>query len=239
MKRIVQHLLNKLGYQITSYPEKDLSRRLRLINHYGINSIIDIGANKGQYSLEMRKFGYSGKLISFEPLSSVFKELQLKASHDDKWLTYNNAMGNFDGNAIINIAGNSYSSSLNNMLESHINAAPLSRTIGTENITVKKLDTIFNNIFEPDDAIMLKIDTQGYEKNVIEGANKSLEFIRLIQLEMSLVALYENELLLADMIKFLQHRNFVLVSLENGFSNADTGQLLQVDGIFVNSFYHI
>lgn len=240
MKRLVQLLMNKFGYQITLYPDRDFSRRLRLIKHYGINTIIDIGANKGQYSLEMRKFGFSGELRSFEPLSLAFKELQLKAINDKKWQTFNNAMGDFDGSTTINIAGNSHSSSINKMLESHLKAAPLSRNIGTEKIIVKKLDTIFYDLFKEDDAILLKIDTQGYEKKVLDGANRSLEFIRLIQLEMSLIPLYENEFLLADMIKFLQQQGFILVSLENGFSNSETGQLLQVDGIFVNSSnYHM
>lgn len=234
MKRLVQNLLNKFGCQIKRYPDVDISRRLKLIKHYNISKILDVGANMGQYSLELRKFGFRGNIISFEPLSGTFSKLKSNAINDKKWQTFNFAIGNEDGNAIINVAGNTFSSSINNMLESHLKVAPSSRYICTENITIKRLDTIFHNIHSSGDVVLLKIDTQGYEKKVLEGAKQSLENIQLIQLEMSLIPLYENELILADMIKFLEQRKFELVSLENGFINDETGQLLQVDGIFVN-----
>jgi len=85
--------------------------------------------------------------------------------------------------------------------------------------------------------VMMKIDTQGYEKNVIDGALTSLNRIKIIQLEMSIVPLYENETLFVEMIQYLDNNGFILYSLENGFSNPTTGQLLQVDGIFVNKAF--
>ena len=80
---------------------------------------------------------------------------------------------------------------------------------------------------------MLKIDTQGYERNVIEGALASLSRIMIIQLEMSIVPLYENEILFIETIKYLEKIGYQLFSVKNGFTNQYTGQLLQVDGIFV------
>lgn len=82
---------------------------------------------------------------------------------------------------------------------------------------------------------MMKIDTQGFEKNIIDGANESLKHFKIIQLEMSIVPLYENEMLYIEMINYLDKRGFQLFSLENGFSDRTTGQLLQVDGIFVQN----
>jgi FkbM family methyltransferase len=234
MKRHIKSFLNKFGYQITRYPNIDISRRIQIIKNHNINKVIDVGANLGQYSLELRKFGFCGNIISFEPLSKTYSQLQQKTSNDKKWQTYNIAIGNEDGEAIINVANNTYSSSINNMLESHLIAAPTSRYVSKEIITIKKIDTIFNNICCSDDIVLLKIDTQGYEKQVLEGARKSLNKILLLQLEMSLIPLYENELIIADMIKFLEKIQFELISLENGFVNNETGQLLQVDGIFVN-----
>lgn len=239
MKRLIQNLLNKIGFQIKRYPDLDISRRLKLINHYKINKILDVGANIGQYSLELRKFGFKGHIISFEPLSGTYSKLKSNAKNDKKWQTFNFAIGNEEGNTLINVAGNTFSSSINNMLESHLKVEPSSRYISTENITIKRLDTIFNSIHSSGDIILLKIDTQGYEKNVLEGASQSLDNILLIQLEMSLIPLYENELILADMIKFLEQKKFEIVSIENGFTNDETGQLLQVDGIFINKQINI
>jgi hypothetical protein len=63
---------------------------------------------------------------------------------------------------------------------------------------------------------MIKIDTQGYEKNVIDGATESLNNIKIIQLEMSILPLYENEILFIEMINYLDKKGFQLFSLENG-----------------------
>ncbi len=234
MARLINKLLHLGGYQICSYPGKDLSRRLKLINQCRIGKLLDVGANYGGYSKGMRKLGFKGKIISFEPLSSAFKLLAINASKDNKWEIFNYAIGNHDGYDTINIAGNSCSSSLNKMLDTHVKAKPASKYVGTEKIRIKKIDTIFHDICRPDEKILLKIDTQGYEEHVIEGAKDSLGAIHIIQLEMSLIPLYENELLLTDMINFMKDKDFELVSIEPGFSNSATGQLYQVDGIFIN-----
>ena len=82
---------------------------------------------------------------------------------------------------------------------------------------------------------MLKIDVQGFEKKVLAGAEASLQKIKIIQLEMSLVPLYQNEWLFHEVLEYLTQKGFQLYSLENGFFNKETGQLLQADGIFINT----
>jgi FkbM family methyltransferase len=183
----------------------------------------------------MRELGYRNKIISFEPLKSAFEELKNASFKDNNWIVNNYAIGNKDINGVINVAGNSYSSSILNMLPMHLNSAPKSKYIAQEEIEIKKLDSIFNSFCNKEDRVMIKIDTQGYEKNVIDGANETLSNIKIIQLEMSLVPLYENEMLFIDMINFLDKKGFRLFSLEDGdgFSDPTTGQLLQIDGIFV------
>ena len=120
------------------------------------------------------------------------------------------------------------------MLPKHIISAPESEYIAKEKIQIKKMDSIFHLFFEDGDNIMLKIDTQGYEKNVLLGAQDVLSNIKIIQVEMSVVPLYENEILFIEMINFLDSKGFELFSLENGFSDEKTGKLLQLDGIFIN-----
>ena len=126
------------------------------------------------------------------------------------------------------------SSSILNILPEHIKSAPTSEFVAKQNIKIKRLDSIFENFFEECDNVMLKIDTQGYEKNVILGAENILSKIKIIQLEMSIVPLYENEILFIEMINFLDSKGFELFSLENGFADTKTGKLLQLDGIFIN-----
>lgn len=235
MKRIIQKMLKSKGRIITKYPDRDVVRRFKIIENLNINKIFDIGANTGQYALKMREFGYSGKIISFEPLEDAFEVLKNISSNDNNWDVYKYAMGNEDTNSFINVAGNSQSSSILEMLPEHIKSEPSSKYISKQEIQIKKVDSVFDNFYKDGDHIMMKIDTQGFEKNVIDGAEKSLDRIRIFQLEMSLIPLYENELLFVDMIKYLEKMGFSLYSLENGFADPTEGRLLQVDGIFVNN----
>lgn len=237
MKKLIQKILKKNGVQIKKYPDPDFKRRLKIMNYCNIDTLFDIGANIGQYAKNMRELGYSKRIISFEPLKGVFEDLKKVALKDNNWIVNNYALGNEDGKSVINIAGNSYSSSILNMLPMHLESAPASKYIAQQEIEIKKLDSIFNSFINKEDRVMLKIDTQGYEKNVIDGAITSLSRIMIIQLEMSIIPLYENEMLFIEMIKYLDNKGFQLFSLENGFSSPDSGQLLQVDGIFVKKTF--
>jgi FkbM family methyltransferase len=238
MKTILKNILKKFGIQIKRYPDLDYRRRMKIINTYDIELLFDVGAYNGYYSQKMRDFGYKNKIISFEPREISFEELRQKSLRDANWIVNRYALGNEDTRSIINVSENAYSSSILNILPKHIEGSPRSKYVDKEEIEIKKLDSIFDlfckNITRN---IMLKIDTQGYEKNVLDGAVNSLNKISILQLEMSLVSLYENETLYKDMIEYIEQRGYVLYSLENGFSNQTTGQLLQIDGIFVRPLH--
>jgi hypothetical protein len=119
------------------------------------------------------------------------------------------------------------------MLPEHLRQEPNSITISRQKINVKKLDTVWKEIAFHFGNVFLKLDVQGYEKFVLEGAAESFKHIKLIQLEISLVPLYHGELLLAEMILYMERLGYKLYNLMNGFNNFETGQLFQVDGIFV------
>ncbi len=231
MKKI-KNILNKLGWDVKRYPTYLLKNRISLLEKNKINTILDIGANIGQYGLEMRKLGYRGNIISFEPLSSVFKELEKNLKNDANWHAQNLALGDKNETTEINISNTTASSSLLDMLPNHTNAAPETKYIKKEKIRVVTLDSIFSKICKPEDKVFLKIDVQGFEENMLRGAKESIKHVSGIQIELSIVPLYSNELLFDVMISYLNKLGFKLYSLEPGFSNPTTGQLLQVDGIF-------
>lgn len=230
--KIINHVLKKFNAQIVRHPSPDVTRRLKAMNYYKINKVIDVGANVGNYSKELFQLGYKGQIISFEPLSSAFKQLQSNSKPYPKWTVVNCALGDFDGKYEINISENSDSSSLLPMLPDHLNSAPNSKYISKEEIEVKKLDSIFDQITKENENIYLKIDTQGFEKAVLDGAICSLKKIKAIQIELSIIPLYESSLNHKDLMNFIEQNGFKLVSIENGFSNPLTGELLQYDGIF-------
>ncbi len=232
MKKIARKFLNDLGFDIKRYPEYDLQRKLKLFKTFQIDTVFDVGANVGQYGSLLRDIKFEGRIVSFEPLSSAYQKLVATSRQYKNWETENIAIGDSDGEIEINIAANSASSSILDMLPNHVKEAPHSRYINKEKVKLYKLDSIYPKYIKDGEKVFLKIDTQGYEKIVLDGAEEFLKHVTGLQIEMSIVPLYSNEFLIDDMISFLQSRGFGLYSLENGFSSKETGQLFQVDGVF-------
>lgn len=229
---LIRAILNPLKMDLKVYPDLDLRRRKKLIEYHKINKILDVGANSGQYALQTIQLGFKGNIISFEPVKSVFEKLQKETQKNRFWSAYNYGLGNKNEEVLINISKNTFSSSLLEIMPNHVKGAPESKYTHQEKVIIKTLDEVYNEIVDENDVVFLKIDVQGFEKNVIEGSKNSLKFIKGIQLEMSLEELYKGEMLFDDTVKLLKSEGFSLHSLENGFYNKETGKLLQVDGFF-------
>jgi FkbM family methyltransferase len=208
---------------------------MHLLERNRIDLVFDVGANVGQYAASLREGGYRGRIVSFEPLTSAFSQLKMNAKADPLWEVVNSGMGDRDERATINIAGNSQSSSLLDMLPAHVKSAPVSAYVGKEEITVSRLDSVFSKYRRPGDRTFLKLDAQGYERKILDGASLSLPDILGIQLEMSIEPLYSNEMPYLEMLTFLAGLGFTLVSVEPGFGDPVTGRMLQMDGIFFRS----
>jgi FkbM family methyltransferase len=214
-------------------PEQSIAaRRIKLLSNHDISVVFDVGANHGQYANKLREAGYRGRIVSFEPLTTAYKILASNASNDPNWQTVNAALGNYDGKAIINISENSESSSVLDMLPAHLQNNPNSRYIGSEEITVYRLDSIISQYGVDRDNIYLKIDAQGYDGKVIEGAESSLNSVIGLEIECSLIPLYQDDLLLNDMLSIMSIKGYILMSVEPVFINYCTGQVLQIDCIF-------
>jgi len=209
-----------------------LQNRIKLLKHFNITTILDVGANTGQFAYYTRKSGYQNRIVSFEPLSSAFTILNQFAKNDRNWQLVNCAIGNQDGKIEINISQNSQSSSILDMMPEHEKSAPESAYMGKEKVEIHKLDSIIPKHTGNLEQTYLKIDTQGFEKNVLSGAEKSLKSIKGLQLELSLVELYQGETLITEMLNIIKDLGFTIYSLEPGFYDKTTGQLLQVDGVF-------
>ncbi|CAM3958142.1 MULTISPECIES: FkbM family methyltransferase [Flavobacterium] len=228
-----KHFFNSLtGIEISRYPTPELDRRIKLLKDYNINLVIDVGANIGQYGSELRNIGYRGRIISFEPTSEAFTKLKKASSSDNLWEVHNVSLGERDGESTINISKNSVSSSILKDLPQLTSSAPEATFVTTETITISKLDTLFSKLNLKDKNIYLKIDTQGYEKMVLDGAKDSLKKIAGIQIEMALIPSYEGSLTFEEMSNFLKSLDFKLTTIESGHYDKNTGKLLEVDGVF-------
>jgi FkbM family methyltransferase len=231
LKDLIKNSFRYFGFELKRYKQ---AREPNPLLQHKIDLLFDVGANVGQYALWARTEGYSGKIISFEPLSAAHAILRETAKPDGLWVIHERcAIGGEEGEVEINVAANSYSSSILPMLKAHSDAAPQSVYVGKDVAQIITLDSIFYNYRTAKERVFLKIDTQGFEKSVLEGARVCLCEIQAIQLELSLVTLYEGQELYDYFISYLKEAGFEIWSLIPVFADARTGQLLQFDAIFV------
>jgi FkbM family methyltransferase len=198
-----------------------------------VDCVLDVGANDGGYGRFLREASYKGDIVSFEPLSDAYTKLLESSKQDCAWhIAPQMALGEVAAKLNINVAGNSASSSLLTMLPSHIESAPESATIGSELVNVHRLDSLNHPIIDTRNRIFLKIDTQGYELQVLRGASTLMNRVVGIQVEMSVVPLYAGQPLYQELFAWLKSEGFELWGCHSGFMDPATGRMLQFDGIF-------
>ena len=236
MKIFVRKAARKFGFEITRYqpansPMAQLSKALEVAK---IDIVFDVGANVGQFAKAIREHGYMGKIVSFEPLTTAREKLNFIAQTDRLLSVHEQcAIGDHNGEIEINIAGNSVSSSILPMHKSHSSAALGSAYVASERVPISTLDSIASRYIESNSNLFIKIDTQGYEWQVLDGASETLKRARGVLCELSLVPLYDGQRLWRDIIDRLAAEGFMLWALQKGFTDPITGRSLQMDGIFL------
>jgi len=230
--------LRRWGIDLNRYrpAQSAEARLLRLMQSVGTDAIVDVGANDGGYVRAIRGAGFGGPVLSFEPLAQAHARLLQAAAGQAHWqVAPRMALGEAAGSATIHVAGNSTSSSLLPMHERHAEAAPQSRYVSGEQVTVGRLDEVPHPLLERARAMHLKIDTQGYEMPVLRGATGLLPRVATLQIELSLVPLYEGQALYRAVIDWLDERGFELCGVVPGFTDERSGRMLQMDGVFARS----
>lgn len=235
LDQLATHINNFLwhfGLRLNRAPPWSERRRMRLIQRKNITAVIDVGANVGQYAAQLRRLGYTGWIHSYEPLPEAFARLQARARSDPKWRVFQLAVGDSADPVTLHIAGNSESSSILDMAQRHLDAAPASRFVASVTVPSTTLDSILSEL--PAQPTLLKIDTQGYEGRVLAGAARSLNKIELLEIELSFFEVYVGQPLFRQIDSLLLAADFELVSLAEGeaFFDQRTGELLQIDGIY-------
>jgi FkbM family methyltransferase len=226
----------RVGLDITRFPEGSPGyRRVRLLQHFDVETVYDVGANQGQFASELRALGYEGRIVSFEPLSTAAAVLEKRSRKDERWDVVRTAIGDHSGTIPLNVAANEVSSSVLPMLETHVEAAPGSRYVSVEQVPIARLDDVADPFVRSDSRAFLKVDAQGYTRQVLRGAERTLAEAAGVQAEMSLVPLYAEDVTFVEGITMLTDMGFCLMGLEPGFTDQRTGQLLQVDAVFFRS----
>ena len=202
LSKAAKAIFRSLGYELIPSPMNAwYEQRLTLGKHLmqvfdrcRINCVIDVGAHYGEYGAFLREIGYTGRLISFEPVRRNFEQLRKRSVQDAHWQVNNMALGGADTTAEIKVFHETELSSFltpNDYCAEHMGNKDL--IAGTEQVQVKTVDSVFgqcvDGIEEP--RVFLKLDTQGYDLTVLQKATGHLDRIQGLQCELSVKPIYE------------------------------------------------
>jgi FkbM family methyltransferase len=236
LKEFIRRTARSFGYDLKRYDPRysPEARAEKIFADLKPTVVLDIGANEGEYATELRRHGYTGRIISFEPRREAFELLKAKTEQDSQWTAHQLAAGDQPGTAEIMVSGNVASSSLLPMADLHVQALAGSETRGVETIQVFTLNDFWPRLdIAPSDVVVLKIDVQGFENAVLDGADQVLPKVACLYAELSLQRLYQGGPLIEDLIARLRREGFAPVSFSQAFADDRTAHLLQVDGTFL------
>lgn len=222
----------KAGFCVTRSANTLKAKRLDVISHLGIELVLDVGANTGQWASQLRTSGYTGRIISFEPCPGPFAELQLLARRGHKHDCIHSGLGNRDGEAQLLTTRATVNSSFRNP----VHRRDLSRGIEVEGqvtVPICRLDSVLPPLTSEPDRFYMKIDTQGFEREVLTGAPETLLRTDAVEIELSLIELYEGQALLPEVWQLLVGSGLRPAWLERGYRESGDIWLLQVDALFV------
>jgi len=206
------------------------------IANHEIKTLLDVGANIGQFGIDMRLAGFQEQIVSFEPGRAAFDQLTKNAKKYQPWRAFNVGLGSTETSKFLNISGNDgLSSSLLTMETIHLQSFPKSLTVGVEEVQLSTLDKQFQILKLNPLNTLLKIDVQGYEMEVLRGAKNTLSEIPFCYLEISLIPLYKEEVTFLPMLNFLLDAGHSMIDIFRGIES-NTGRLLQVDVLTKNRF---
>lgn len=225
----LRRLLRRFGVDLC----RRMPRVVDLLDRADIQTVFDVGANMGQTGEHLRAWGYAGRIVSFEPVSTAFAALRAKADRDPFWEAVNVGMGSQDGAATINVSERTDFSSLRPALPVLERFHEQARYVRSEAITIHRLDSVFEEYAQGDDRVFVKVDTQGFEREVLEGAAGVLPRIAGFQLELSLEPMYAGEATFLEISSHLENLGYRLVLVESVSYDEESQTLHQVDGFYL------
>jgi FkbM family methyltransferase len=234
MARPFRKLLRRFGLDYAKAPIEHWQRIAAMLEDAGVTVLLDVGANEGQYVGYLRAAGWTGRIVSFEPVAAVHAKLAANAARDPAWqVAPAMALGADEGEAEIIVSNESDMSSLLPLKPEILRVSPSSAAAGTETVTIRSLDGVFDDYVDAEDRAFLKIDTQGYERAVLDGAAKTLPRLAGLQVELSLTPLYEGEADWHALVERIEAAGFALAFVLPGYYDRHLKRMLQFDGVFM------
>ena len=204
------------------------------LNRQGLGShtVLDIGANVGQFAVAAAKLFPRVHVHSFEPVPESFKKLSKNVSKLPNVSIYQMALGDTDEETMCHVNRHSQSSSILSLSQEHRAAFPDAREIGQVPIRISRMDSVFaeQTLEAP---VLLKLDVQGYEAHVLRGGEETLKRIQYVIAETSFKSLYHGETLFLDFIQLMHARGFQFLRPVGWLCDPHTGEVVQMDALFV------
>ena len=235
MRERIRDFARRFGIEIGYFPPRYQTRRLgQLLSRLAVDVVLDIGANQGQYAHALRSIGeYRGRIVSLEPGGAAFSRLEAACKHDSAWDCRRLALMDRDGEMTLHVAAGDDLSSFNTSTGVGRAALPPIATRAEESVPTARLDSVYEALVGDSSSVFVKIDVQGSERYVLDGAPRSLGRAVGLQLELPLIPIYEDEVSASDTIGRLDAAGFRLVGVEPLFFDAALGLNLGFDALFL------
>ena len=219
LRKLVENVGRGVGLVIIplwAVADEALVRHLqKVFRLYEIQCVIDIGANEGQYhDLLRERVGYRGLILSFEPIALLYQALKSRAEIEDSaWQVFPYALGSNDDEAVINITRNIVFSSLRQPDSSQCDLfANQNQVVERQTIQLRRLDNLWPELAPHLESknLYLKIDTQGYDLEVLRGAGSQLGNFAALQCELSALPIYVDMPDYLDVLGELRQAGFTI-----------------------------
>ena len=245
IKQFILHVLRRNGYELTRVAQTAPSpATAKSTVHYpstlwlepfAIRTILDIGANSGDFAVTMASRFPEARIYSFEPLARVYAELVGKTAGETRCTPIHCALGDTDSEVEMRPCSYSPSSSLLPMTDVHREAFPFTAGEGSpERIRVRRLDHVAPEL-DMRDGLLVKIDVQGFEAHVIGGGPQTLRRAQAIIVETSFAPLYKGQPCFDAIYRSLRDLGFEYAGNWEQLPDPKTGRMLQADAIFLRS----
>ncbi|MGR3931843.1 FkbM family methyltransferase [Streptomyces sp. BRA346] len=207
-----------------------------LLEKYQVNCVFDVGANAGQYGRRLRRLGYTGRIVSFEPTEEAFAKLEKAAKDDPEWWVFPFALGREEATQSMHVGW----ATMNSLLGASDYGKERYRRFAkdrTEEIEIRRLDSVMDKALAglTDPRPYLKMDTQGYDLEVFAGAGDRIEEFVGLQSEVAVLRLYEGSPAMSEAIAAYEDSGFGITGMYPVTREDTTGRVVEFDCVMMRA----
>jgi len=237
-------LLHRAGIDVTRWPHRPEDGLIdwaltEVIRSRNVNCVIDVGGNRGLFAQRVRKLGYKGRIVSFEPSPTTLPVIRAAAEHDPDWIVRPVGLSSKPGQSVLRLHQNPELDSMLDAVPGVTDQIPTMAETGTATITLSTLEAEFPGIIAGIDhpRVLLKSDTQGYEAEVLRGAGeKGLgEDVVAVLVELAAQPIYIGQPPMTSVMELIMTDGFTPVAFEPWFRSSDELRAVELDALFMRS----